>query len=129
MPKSPSHLGMLTPSHRNSRRSHTTFAGRIVYDRPKHEFSVADVSRVMRKIQIESIDPEKLLELVPSVFAFLLRVYRAALQNSTIAPWLPIRIVSQVGQFLLDLLADLAMFAGDLASALRGALRQIAGPK
>ncbi len=42
---------------RNSRRTHFTFAGRIVYDRKKHEFHPQDTARVLSKTSGITWDP------------------------------------------------------------------------
>lgn len=47
-----------------------TYCGRVVYERPKHYFSLADIERISRKIQqTDAIKPDKLERLFRAIWA------------------------------------------------------------
>lgn len=64
------------------RIQHTTFYGRVVYDRPKHFFNIDDIARIARKLpDIDNTrDAIRYLSLVGSIMVNILRPISKKLQ-------------------------------------------------
>ena len=54
-------------------RPHTTRTGRIVYDRKKHYFSLSDVVRILKKVDISTLDTDspEFLKFLDAWFDFI----------------------------------------------------------
>lgn len=63
-------------SRRTSRHRHTTYSGRIVYDRPKHVYTWADAIRVLRSLRVEDMKEKDVLGFAD----FLISLYFAQIR-------------------------------------------------
>lgn len=59
-------------SHPASKRTRTTYAGRVVYDRKEHKFNTADVLRVIRNADPPELTPEIAGRFAAEIWAYYL---------------------------------------------------------
>lgn len=104
---------MPTKSHRTSRGPHRTQTGRVVYDRKPHIFTLKDVLRLARAIEVDA-EPAEILSGVGIIGQLLVKMIKALAEK--LAPGIrwPIASVAILG--LVDMVW---MAAVDLLSAPR----------
>ena len=91
---------MPTMSRAISRRTHRTFAGRVVYDRPKHYFKLQDAIRILERLDWSKVSPSDLSASV----AQLQKLYLQVLTRSLERVGIDTSLLLTVGQFAIDLL-------------------------
>jgi len=69
-------------SRRSSSQRHTTYAGRIVYDRPRHNFGARDANRILNRINLFDQSTQDLLALSATTTLFLAGLWTHILLNT-----------------------------------------------
>jgi len=68
-------------SRRTSKKTHTTYAGRVVYDRKPHMFTIKDVIRIARKADYTNVTYQIFIDLAKVNFYLITRAYGQMLAN------------------------------------------------
>ena len=67
---------MVSQASSKRRRQHKTFSGRIVYDRPTHYLSMADVLRMIKKVDLIRDDRKKFIYYITEIMKQIaLKIY------------------------------------------------------
>lgn len=89
-------------SRRTSKRSHTTYAGRIVYDRPKHKFTYSRAIRIISRVDWRNETLEDIMLSVGELQRIYLLILVASFERAGLDPG----ILVGAGGFALAILKE-----------------------
>jgi hypothetical protein len=108
-------------------KRHWTNAGRIVYPRPPHKFSIKDASRIIRKLEPSVEQLPFLLLCQIELSALVLRTFDLLLTYLNIFRLNPMAILEQWIEQLQSLLLVVGRISPDLEKNMRSILKSTFG--